>query len=122
FFSEIRNFGLVNKICFPISFQGSPLGLMRLVRGFSKMAKESDELARKRFSRRIFGILWFGNKVGEGQFRGKALPTYVYPDCLKAAIRERLSGDLRDYPNPETSAVYKVTMSDLREAKWPGDK
>ena len=41
----------------------------------------------------------------EGQFRGKALPTYVYPDCLEAAIRERLSGDLRDYPNPETSAV-----------------
>ena len=47
----------------------------------------------------------FGNKVGEGEFRGKALPTYVFPDCLKAAIRERLSGDLRDYPNPETPAV-----------------
>ncbi|KAM7445129.1 hypothetical protein ABFA07_006384 [Porites harrisoni] len=86
------------------------------------MAKESDELARKRLFHRIFGILWFGNKVGEGQFRGKAIPTYVYPDCLKAAIRERLSGDLSDYPNPETFAVYKVTMSDLREAKWPGDK
>ena len=47
----------------------------------------------------------YGNKVGDGQFRGKAIPTYVYPDCLKAAIREILNWAVRDYPNPETSAV-----------------
>ena len=50
----------------------------------------------------------FGNKVGDGQFRGKAVPTYVYPACLKAAIRERLSGHLRDYPDPETLAVRVI--------------
>ena len=50
----------------------------------------------------------FGNKVGDGQFRGKAVPTYVYPDCLKDAIRERLSGQLQDYPNPETPAVSVI--------------
>ena len=44
--------------CLLISFQGSPLGLTRLVLGFSKKAEESDELARKRFFCRIFGILW----------------------------------------------------------------
>lgn len=105
-----------------ISFQGSPSGLARLVRGFKQQNGESDEQARRRFFRRIFGILWYGNKVGAGQFRGKTLPTYVYPDCLKAAIREILNGDVRDYPNPETVSVYKVTLSDLHEAKWPGDK
>lgn len=50
-------------------------------------------------------ICLFSWQFGEGQFRGKALPTYVYPDCLKVAIRERLIGDFRDYPNRETSAV-----------------
>ena len=40
-----------------------------------------------------------------GPIQRQSTPTYVYPECLKAAIRERLSGDLRDYPNPETSAV-----------------
>ena len=40
-----------------ISVQGSPAGLARLVRGFQKKPRESDEDAR-RFFRRIFGILW----------------------------------------------------------------
>ena len=43
--------------------------------------------------------------MGEGAFRGKASLTYVYPDPLKAAIREILEDNLRDYPNPETPAV-----------------
>ena len=47
----------------------------------------------------------FGNKIGEGRYRGKALPTYVYLDCLKEAIRTIIDGSLRDYPNPETAAV-----------------
>ena len=42
----------------------------------------------------------FGNKVGKAQFRRETVPTYVYTDCLKPAIRERLSGQLRDYPDP----------------------
>ena len=43
--------------------------------------------------------------MGEGEFRDKASPTYVYPDPLKVAIGEILEENLRDYPNPETSAV-----------------
>ena len=47
----------------------------------------------------------FGNKVGEGQFRGKTLPTYVYPQCLKMAVREKIANDLKEYPDPEGAAV-----------------
>ena len=47
----------------------------------------------------------FGNKVGENQFRGKPLPTYVYPVSLKQAIRTVIDADLQDYPDPETPAV-----------------
>lgn len=45
-----------------------------------------------------------------GQFRGKSLPTYVYPECVKNIIREKLSEELRDYPNPETPAVRITVM------------
>ena len=131
----------------------------------------------------LYFLQQFGNKVGEGRFRGKAVPTYVYPECIKAAIRALVSQDLRDFRNPETPTVktctifenpyptalatsfsnhrifafrwniwnpfvscyfkycicsrclyshciricvenfqvYKVTMSDLYQAKWPGD-
>ena len=34
------------------------MGLSRLVRGFHKKPRESDEEARRRFYRLIFGILW----------------------------------------------------------------
>lgn len=47
----------------------------------------------------------FGNKVGEGAFRGKALPTYVYPKCIKNVIWYIITGGLQDYPNPQTPAV-----------------
>ena len=43
-----------------ISFSGSPPGLARLVRYFEKKQGEGDEEARRRFFRRIFGILWVG--------------------------------------------------------------
>ena len=47
----------------------------------------------------------FGNKVGAGQFRGKALPTYVYPDCIKDVVRALIEENLRDYQDPEGAAV-----------------
>ena len=47
----------------------------------------------------------YGNKIGKSQFQGKVSPTYVFPECLKATIREILMAGLRDYPNPKTSAV-----------------
>ena len=57
--SEIlRIFGLVNVICLPVSFQTGPLGLTRLVQRFTRKQDETAEQARKRFFRRIFGILW----------------------------------------------------------------
>ena len=57
--SEIlRIFGLVNVICLPISFHTGPLGLTRLVQRFTRKQDETAEQARKRFFRRIFGILW----------------------------------------------------------------
>ena len=49
--------------------------------------------------------LQFKNKVGEGFFCGKSLPTYVYPHCLKMAVREMVGGELKDYQDPEGSAV-----------------
>ncbi|CAH3196293.1 unnamed protein product, partial [Porites evermanni] len=64
----------------------------------------------------------FGNSVGKNKFRGKSLPTYVYPPSLKAAVREAIGGELGDYPDPQGSAVYHVTLRDLQEAKWPGAK
>ena len=48
FFSVIND-GLVNKICFSISFQGSPAGLTRLVGSVNKKNQDSDEEARRRF-------------------------------------------------------------------------
>ena len=56
----------------------------------------------------LYFLQQFGNKVGQGRFRGKAVPTYVYPECIKAAIRALVSEDLRDFPNPETPAVRLV--------------
>ena len=47
----------------------------------------------------------FGNKVGKGQFRGKPLPTYIYTKCVKAAARALVGENLRDYPDPATTAV-----------------
>lgn len=46
---SVINDGLVNKICFSISFQGSPAGLTRLVFSFNKKNQESNEEARRRF-------------------------------------------------------------------------
>ena len=48
--------------------------------------------------------------VLEGEFRGKASPTHVFLQCLKDAIRERIGGDLRDYPNPEGAAVSTIII------------
>ena len=50
-------------------------------------------------------ISQFGNKVGAGQFRGKTLPTYVYPDCIKDVVREIIQENLRDYQDPESATV-----------------
>lgn len=100
-------------------FQSTPPGLRHLLARFSRKNQESPEQARRRLYRRLFGILWFGNKVGQGQFRGKALPTYVFPECIKVVARDLIDENLREYPDPVGSAVYHVTVQDLTEAQWP---
>lgn len=52
-----------------------------------------------------FFALQFGNKVGKGQFRGKTIPTYVYPEALKAAVREWIGDDLHEYDDHQGPAV-----------------
>ena len=42
-------------------------------------------------------LFQYGNQVGEGKFQRKARPTYVYPEVLKAAIREMVDGEVKDY-------------------------
>ena len=45
-------------------------------------------------------------KLGKANLEGRQSPL----TSTLAAIRERLSGDLRDYPNPGTSAVSVCIM------------
>ena len=59
----------------------------------------------KHVCNKVFFSQQFGHKIGEGRFRGKALPTYVYPDCLFQAIWTIINASLRDYLNPKLSAV-----------------
>ena len=47
----------------------------------------------------------FGNKVGQGQFRGKSFPTYVYSRGLKNVVREILDANFKYYPDSEGAAV-----------------
>ena len=46
----------------------------------------------------------FSNSLGT-KFRGKSLPTYVYPECIKDVVRAVLDENLRDYEDPEGAAV-----------------
>lgn len=59
----------------------------------------------KHVCNKVFFSQQFGHKIGEGRFRGKALPTYVYPDCLFQAIWTIINASLRDYLNPKMSAA-----------------
>ena len=43
--------------------------------------------------------------MGEGKFLGKAKPTYVYPGILKAAIREMVDGEIKDFKDPQGAGV-----------------
>ncbi|XP_068759988.1 uncharacterized protein [Montipora capricornis] len=105
--------------CLYSSFRSTPPGLRHLLARFSCKIGESADQARRRCYRRLFGILWFGNKIGAGQFRGKTFPTYVYPECIKDVVRAIIQENLRDYQDPENAAVYHVTLEDLHRAKWP---
>ena len=50
-------------------------------------------------------VLQFGNKVGQGQFRGKSLPTYIYPRGLKNVVWESLEENMKKYPDSKGAAV-----------------
>lgn len=71
--------------------------------------------------RRIFQVLWFASKLGAPS-SGKATPTYVYPDDLKALIRKRFPSDDaggRDHDFVNAPGATIVTWEDLANAKWP---
>lgn len=103
-------------------FDRTPAGLRRILTTVKRNVHETPEACRRRTYRRLFGILWYGNHIGEGKFRGRSSPTYVFPTCLKEAVRERIDENLRDYPDPEGAAVYHVTFDDLFNADWPATK
>jgi hypothetical protein len=75
---------------------------------------------RKDVYRRLFGVLWFGNHVGD-KGDGKT-PTYVFPIEVRAEVRER-------FPDPAAGAkdeqyelkpdVYKVSYEELKKIKRP---
>ena len=50
-------------------------------------------------------LFQYGNQVGEGKFQRKARPTYVYPKVLKAANREMVDGEVKDYKDPQGAGV-----------------
>ena len=58
----------------------------------------------------FFFIRQYGNCIREGEFWGKAGPTYVFPTCLKEVVRELIDGNLRDYPDPEGAAVRSIIL------------
>ena len=77
--------------------------------------------ARADVYRRIFQVLWFGNKLGQPSV-GKQTPTYVYPDDLKTFIRKRFPSDDAggcDHEFVNATDVTTVTWEDLANAKWP---
>ena len=80
-----------------ISFQGSPLGLVRLLRNLSKKKEESDEQARRRFFRRIFGKLWVSSI---GDFNSSA--SLTFPSSVWKSQYHSLSNvsffSMRAYP------------------------
>ena len=48
------------------------------------------------------------------------MPTYVYPEDLKAWIRDRFpSGDAGGRDNEFAQSNARVTSEDLAKAKWP---
>ena len=73
--------------------------------------------------RRLFGVLWFGNKVGMMENQPSKVPTYVYPVDLLLMIRQRfpdVNAVRRDAEFASSSAqVYNVTWDDVIAAKWP---
>ncbi|CAB4009241.1 Gastrula zinc finger [Paramuricea clavata] len=64
----------------------------------------------------------FGSKKSLGSDVEGGKPTYVYPQTLKAVIREIIPGNLADHVDPTHPRVYKVNIGDLSNASWPVKK
>ncbi|KXJ10077.1 hypothetical protein AC249_AIPGENE24890 [Exaiptasia diaphana] len=104
------------------SFPGIPQGLKHILKNFKAKNNESPLDSRKRLYRRLAGILWYGNKIGQDcSLCGKS-PTYIYPESLKKVIRavaQVESDDEQTHPDPQRKSVYHVTIDDLNAAIWP---
>jgi hypothetical protein len=76
---------------------------------------------RKEVYRRLFGILWYGNKIGRTVEDQTKPPTYVFPPELLASVRQRFPDSNAGAGDEEYAAaqgVYRVTWSDIAGAKW----
>jgi len=73
--------------------------------------------------KRLFGVLWYGNRVGEkGDEQKSSSPTYVFPPEILGIVRQRFpDGDAgrRDGEFAASSQTYRVSWSDISGAKWP---
>lgn len=98
----------MSKTSLPFSFQRCPLGLTRLVRGFHQRREESAEQARRRFFRRIFGILWVSVvKILSGVF---SLQFLYKTDILSHSFFARFANKFNDFarillPSPSTCQI-----------------
>ncbi|XP_020914370.1 uncharacterized protein LOC110251960 [Exaiptasia diaphana] len=100
----------------------APEGLLRILKDFKLRDGEGPEAGRARIYRRLFGLLWFGSKLTLGKTSDGKQPTYVYPESLKCVVRNIVSGNLVEKPDPTHARVYKVNIADLAKAKWPAVK
>ena len=87
---------------------------------FQKNSSHSNESFRKEVYKRLYGILFHGNKIGVTEV--KTFVTYVYPLELRKEIRSRfpdvdsVSRDAEYDAKPDTTTV---TWQHLKEATWP---
>ena len=72
--------------------------------------------------RKLFEVLWFGNKVGKTESQPNKVPIYVYPSDLMM-IRQRFPDVNAGRRDAEFTApwadVYNVAWDDIIAAKWP---
>ena len=76
---------------------------------------------RSEVYKRLFAILWYGNHVGSPKPDAQS-PTYIFPEDLRATLRDRFSGESVEHRDAEFDRrpdVHHVTWDEMKAAKWP---
>ncbi|KAM7434279.1 hypothetical protein ABFA07_015629 [Porites harrisoni] len=55
------------------------------MRTVERKPSETAEQMRHRVYSRLYGIMWYGCKIGKGKFTG-GQPTFVFPKCIKKVV------------------------------------